>query len=121
MLAVGAEALPFRAPAAAIDRLNCLRHWFVRGAAGQNIDYYVPSSATALLDKGLRVESAFPTRMRTTPVVTLLSYSLVDRASAPLTTFVTDTSVNFRVNVAAGNGVVGIANLQFSADARIAL
>ncbi len=121
MMAQSSGPIPFVAPPYPVDLLNCLRYFFIRGTSGQNIDYYVPSNAVSTLANGFRFESTYPTRMRVTPNITILQSTLVDRAGGTLTTFITDTAVNFRCDIVAGNGVAGIANLKYQADARIGL
>jgi len=118
MMAQGASPTPFLAPSLPVDKLNCYRFLFVNT---DDLDQYVPSALTSFQAWGLRYYLSFPTVMRVRPNVTLTSYSLVDRAYGvpnPRSDF---SGVTIRIDVDVGNGIAGIANLRFTADARFAL
>lgn len=118
MLAIGAKPIPFRTPPLAIDRLNCFRSYYVNT---DQLDQYVPTALSGTATQGLRYYIPFPTQMRAAPAITITSYNLVDRASGTPSPRTDLSGFTMRVDIVAGNGTAGIANVRFKADARIAI
>lgn len=118
MLAPGASQSPFIAPSLPVDKLNCYRFFFVNT---DQIDQYVPSNAVSNLSQALRYYVPYPTAMRIQAPVTLTAFTLVDRASGTPSTRSDYSGFTMRVDVNAGDGIAGVANLRFTADARFAL
>lgn len=117
MLAVGNKPIPFRVPAAVVDRLNCLRHYYVGTDA---FDQYSPTNVTSNLTLGFRYYVPFSVAMRTSPAVTLTSVAYFDRANSVADLRIDISGFTVRLGVAAGSGFVGIS-MRYKADARIAL
>ena len=118
MMAQGTAALPFVAPTLLIDKLNCFRYYFVNT---DQLDQYAPSNLSVSQAQGLRYYVNYPTTMRIQAPVTLISYTLVDRATGTPSPRADYAGFTMRVDVTSGSGTAGVANLRFKADARIAL
>ncbi|RNC91115.1 MAG: DUF2793 domain-containing protein [Oricola sp.] len=118
MLALGDNPVPFRAWPRSIEKLRCHRFFFKNT---DDLDHYVPSNAAIYYGLGFRYYIPFPTSMRVPPVVTITSYEIADRAGSPPNPRSDFAGVTIRVDVAAGNGIVAVANVRFTADARLAL
>lgn len=118
MLAVGNKPIPFRVPSPAVDRLNCYRTYYVNTDA---LDHYVPTALNSSGSWVVRYYLAFPTAMRAVPAITITAYNLYDRGMGTPSPRPDLSGFTMRVDVAAGNGYAGIANVRFKADARIAL
>lgn len=118
MMAQGTAALPFVAPSLLIDKLNCFRYYFVNT---DQLDQYAPSNLTVSQAQGLRYYVNYPTTMRIQAPVTLISYTLVDRATGTPSPRADYAGFTMRVDVTTGSGTAGVANLRYKADARIAL
>lgn len=118
MMAQGSSQLPFIAPSLVLDQLACYRYYYVNT---DQLDQYVPSNAVSPLALGLRYYVAYPVTMRIQAAITLTAYTLVDRASGTPSPRNDYSGFTMRVDVNAGNGIAGVANLRYIADARFAL
>lgn len=118
MLAVGAKPIPFRAPPLAVDRLNCFRYYYKNT---DQLDHYTYTNYGSAVANGLRYYLSFPTQMRVVPAVSVTAYNLIDRCSGTPSPRADLSGFTMRVDVGTGAGIAGIANVRFTADARISL
>jgi len=118
MLAVGAKPIPFRAPPLAVDRLNCFRYYYKNT---DQLDHYTYTNYGSAVANGLRYYLSFPTQMRVVPAVSITAYNLIDRCSGTPSPRADLSGFTMRVDVSTGAGIAGIANVRFTADARISL